>query len=373
MKRVLILGLLAAAYAVDKMLFAGMAEGVALSFIGAMGAGAVLGIGGGALKTWADTDTRKDIKKHDEENRRRMEADRKFIMDLYNQSRGSTGSALLPMYFGTGDQSFEKRMAGDLMSGYDLWSNFGGGQQARMDAAQRTASRMSGAQEGAERSVSDIFSGRALRDAEASFAPVAEARTALGGVGKEGWLSALSNRINQLQTADRAKGYSGTGGFAQRNLLNASAGHNAAAAEAQARADYDNASQLAAIQEGMRHLQRSSVGMPAAVAQSGAALQNMPMQQWANEQSMLQSPFNWFRIGNQVPYSAFPMTPSAPFIPSESSLWKNYAGDSLQSLGSAVSGGAFGGGAPSPSPFANPSQSSYIAPGGFDPVTGRRY
>jgi hypothetical protein len=311
--------------------------------------GQVLNTGGGAVNTYADVLTTKDIEAQDRENRRRMEADRKFIMDLYNQSRGSTGSALLPLYFGTGDQSFEKRMAGDLMRGYDMWNTFGGGPQARLEAAQRTASRMSGAQEGAERAVSDIFSGRAMRDAESSFAPVAEARTALGQVGKEGWLSALSNRINQLQTADRARGYSGTGGFAQRNLLNAAAGHNTAAAESEARAAYDNAAQLAAIQEGIRHLQRSSVGMPAAVAQGGAALQNMPMQQWAAEQSILQQPFNWFRIGNQVPYSSFPMSPDAPFVPSERSLWMRFLGDQMQSAGKSMTnmggmGGMGGGG-----------------------------
>ena len=301
-------------------------------------AGAVMGGVGDVLNIFGARKAAKDARRVAEENERRAAADRAFIMDLYNQSRGSQGSAILPLYFGTGADSFESKMAGDLRGFYDATTALYGNPAQRLAAYDKTVSSFAPSIAGATKSIDDLYSGRAERDSLATLAPVTEARSKLGRTGREGWLTALAERSNALAAGDRAKGYSGSGGFAQRRLMDTAAGAYQGAAASEAQAALENEMARAAVVEAIRNLQRQNVGVPTQLAQSAVGLQQLPVTALSSEFAARQQPLNWFRIGNQVPYNSIPRTPDQPINPSSNAVILSGTGAALKNFGSNLTG-----------------------------------
>jgi hypothetical protein len=273
--------------------------------------------------------------------------DRDRIINLYRESRGANGSALLPTYFGEGANSFETRMSKDLMGMYDAANDYFG--PNRIKKFDEATSAYSPAMAGSAGAVNRLFTGQAAEQAEIDLNPVLQARTNAAKVNRASFMQSLAERMNAIGAAESSKGYSGTGGFAQKNLLGATWGANNAAAQAEAQADYENAAQVAALREGYRQTQLANASAPYQLAlQSGQALA-MPVSLANQSYVDQQAPLNWFKIGNQVPYSVIGgiRTPMRPVELSSNAIWSAAAGRGLNEYASGMMGGGgsmFGGG-----------------------------
>lgn len=312
-----------------------------------MAVGTVTKIIGDAMRARAAKKAQEAEYKQWQEAKKYADEDRNRIIDLYNQSRGSTGSALLPTYFGTGDDSFEKRMAGDLMGIYDAAGEYYGPNRVkRFDEA---TSVYNPAMDGSARTVNDLFTGSLERQAQADMAPVLAARKAAAQADRASFMQSLAERMNAIGADNSAKGFVGTGGFAQRNLLGATWAANNAAARSEAQADLENAASVQGMSEAYRQARLSNANAPYQLAMASGQAVAMPVS-LANQSYLdQQAPMNFFRIGNQVPYSTIAgiRTPVPGVRLSSNGIWSAAAGQGLNEYAGGMMGGMGGmGGGP---------------------------
>lgn len=294
-----------------------------------------------------------------------------------DESRGSTGlnSVLLrnPALEGA-----ETKMAGDVMGWYDAANAYYGSPEDRLNRFAAAASKTSSAVKGAGDAVNDLYSGQLTSDRLASVAPVMQARTNLARTNREGFLSALRDRLNALEAGERAKGYSGLGSFGQNRLLGASVGANQMAAAIEAQAALDNAAQVYGIQDDTRQLQIQNVNLPYQLAEAGLKLEALPVVASGQSYMAQQAPFSMFNTGYIAPpYGAL----QGPLLkaPKKTGTQIAYEGlhegsndilDLAMTAASMYFGGGLGGGM---ADFSDNKASTAGAPAGTTTVGGKSY
>lgn len=309
-------------------------------------AGTLAKMGGDALKAYGATLAADDEYAAWLDAKKYADEDRNRIIDLYRESRGSNGSALLPTYFGEGDSSFEKQMANDLMGGYNAASDYYGDGASRLRKFQGAVDEYSAARRGATDTVNNLFSGRLADQAVEDMQPALEARTAAAKTSRSTYMQALAERLNQIGAGNRARGYSGGGGLAERQLLGATWDANNAGALAEANATYQNAAQVAATREAYRQSRLANANLPYSMSMQNGQMVAMPVSLANQSYSDQQAPLNFFKIGNNVPYGTIASirTPPPPTLPSNMTVWANAVGEGMSSWGQGMTGGGGGGG-----------------------------
>lgn len=212
---------------------------------------------------------------------------------MFLQSRGSEGSAILPTYFGSTEQGIADAAARTFAAEQAAL----GTPADQIAANQAVVQGQLPAMTAGDQLVNQLFTGELANQQVANIAPVIAARGQVAAAQKQGILEGLSVRLNAL-AADRARaGYTGGGSTLQRNLLTAAtipALQGAATVGAQA--DLANATDVANIRNQDLATRLGNLNLPLSQAANRIQLNTLPVTATGqNFQTALQ-PFNWFRI-----------------------------------------------------------------------------
>lgn len=272
-----------------------------------------------------------------EQNMRAAQETNALNYRLFQEGRGSTGSAFLPLYFG--DQ--EKLLGQDAVSFYNTSKDLLGNPA---DQAQRYKQITGGYMpmvDASRGTLADVFNGNLTNNRLGYLQPVQAARTNVAKAGAEGVLQALNERINALNASSAKKGYSGTGSFAQNRLLNATIPARQQAAGFMAMADLENAMDTRTVQDQGAQARLQYMDMPFQQAQQALNLEMMPLAQVQQNFSRQLQPFEFFRMGPQT-FQADPL----PMVGADTT-WPavmNSIGNFNKQLAGLYLSGAFGGG-----------------------------
>lgn len=213
--------------------------------------------------------------------------------ELYYDSRGRGGHAILPEYFGDA----ERRFADDAVGIYDAANAYYGTAAERFARGDTIASRYRPIFDAGTQLLADTYSGDLSTRLQNEYAPVAAATTALAKTKKQGVLQGLQERLQAIGAANAQKGFVGSGSAAQNAALRSTIGANQEAAGALAGADLQNAASLKAIRDYVLQQQFGQLMAAPQRASADAALANMPAEFVNSTYAQQMAPLNFFRIG----------------------------------------------------------------------------
>jgi hypothetical protein len=215
---------------------------------------------------------------------------------LFLQSRGSQGNALLPMYF----QNTEASLAGNALQAYQAEQAALGSPADQATAYQNIVSGLSPSMTAGDTLVNQLFSGELEKQQEANIAPVLAARGQVAAAQKVGILEGLQARLNAL-SADRARaGYQGGGSAFEKNALtSATIPALQAAGTVGAEADLQNASDVAGIKQQAINTRLNNLSLPLTQAANRIQLAQLPAAGVGQAATQSLTPFNWFKLNPQ--------------------------------------------------------------------------
>jgi hypothetical protein len=266
---------------------------------------------GSVLRGFAAEDAADKAKRAQKQNRE--EARR-----LYRQSRGSTGSAILPLYFGEKQKSFEREMARDVMADYRA-------SRASMGSGADTIARYRGVvdelmpgYDDAQELSNRLLSGELTSERVGYYEPVFKARKEGAATSRAAGIQALHETLNEIEAMQARRGFGGDS--MTKNLLKANVGRKVASESAarESEANLLNAQDEARLRSMGLDQRLASTSLPYVLSQQGMALEALPEQMLTERTAALQQPLNWFRIGNYVPN-----IPQRQPIPGSTQIWLN--------------------------------------------------
>ncbi len=224
----------------------------------------------------------------------------------FQESRGSGGSAVLPLYLKTSSgRLFEDTLGKDAIAAYEasrkdpataLADN-----QARVNAFLPSIS-------GTRSTTNDIFNGGVERQMLDNLAPVAAARVKF----KRGAaIDALNKTLGEINAMQTGRGYGGDSMGSAMLRFNA----RKAAGDAVADANLQNAVDERTVRDSALNLKLNSLNLPYAVAKQDMGLFNLPTDTYVEQLLQQQQPFKFFYIGPgnapQVQPLTYTATPGA--------------------------------------------------------------
>ena len=222
---------------------------------------------------------------------------------MFLQSRGSTGHALLPYYFG--DQ--EANLAHDLSTIYNASREAAGGYDEQLERYRRDIGQFSDMTEQAANTAKGIFDGTLENESLTNFQPVAEARVEGANARKAAGLEALQETLNEIKAVQAGKGFSGDS-FGNR-LLQTSARRKvySDAATDMAGVNIQNASDTFGIHERAQARRVSNLSLPYAMAQQAVNSENLADNAILDQTARRQQLFNFFKMApGQFTYQPMP-------------------------------------------------------------------
>lgn len=217
---------------------------------------------------------------------------------MFLQSRGAQGNALLPMYApqGTEAQIFQNALASYLAEQQAL-----GTPQQQIAQYQGVVQGLQPSMAAGDTLVNQLFGGQLEKQQEANIAPVLAARGQVAAAQKTGILEGLQQQLNAL-SADRARaGYTGGGSAFQKNLLTgATIPALQAAGTVGAQASLQNASDIAAIKQQDINTRLSNLSLPLTQAGNRIQMQQLPATAIGAGATQSMQPFNWFKLQPQA-------------------------------------------------------------------------
>ena len=263
-------------------------------------------------------------------NIRQASADRQLNYQMFQEGRGSEGSALLPLYAERNGQPFEPELFQDSMATYDVVTSLS--PQQWMERYGTVTAALDPAIQGATDAVSGLYSGTTERELMQAAAPVQQARTELAESKASSAAQALFKTINEIEKINATAGFHSDGLMKQR--LTFSANQAAADEIAQARigARLTNAAETAGIRTGQIGARLNNVSLPYQVARERIAAMNLPADATLDRTARSQKIFQPFVIGpGQFRYD--PLPPVIPSTPS-GAIAATAGGQFLGALGS---------------------------------------
>jgi len=225
---------------------------------------------------------------------------------MFQESRGSTGSAVLPLYLQSKNGGlFENQLGQDLVDSYDAMHQ---DPNEALANYRGITNRLQPAEAGAIDTANSIFNGGVEKQLEDNFQPVAKARVATT---RQGAIDALNKTLDQIDATRATQGFSGDS--LANQLLKFKA-------QRQAGTDIGNATvqnlqDERDIKDNALNLKLSNLNLPGQMAQNDANFMNLPDDAYLDNLMKQQQPLQFLRIGTaQAPlvqplnYSA---TPSA--------------------------------------------------------------
>lgn len=220
-----------------------------------------------------------------------------LISKMFSESRGSTGHAILPEYFGD-----TERQAADYAGSLSAAARGAFGSPTDVATIGKSiAARYQPILDAGGASISGIYTGAEQDKRLAAAQPVFEARVAGAKGQKQGIMQALSDRLQAITAGNAAKGYVGAGSTAGNAALRTSIGANQAAAAAMSGANLANVSDVAGIKNRILDLQLQSPQLASALANEAVKLNLLPAEFVGGVSAATTSPFNFFKIGAGTP------------------------------------------------------------------------
>lgn len=216
---------------------------------------------------------------------------------LFDESRGSKGNALYPIYARTNGKPFEPQLFSDTMGTYNAVNALP--PSIRLDNLNNALAPLNEAQNAATRTVAGVYDGSLEKEAIANQQPVNQGRQAVANSA----LTALAQTLNDIKAINARKGYSGDS-FGTRLLqFNARRG----AGEEMASANLANAIDERQIHNQALLARIQNVGLPYAESQQAVNQSTLAENSVLDQQARRQQIFNNFRIGpGQFAYQRLP-------------------------------------------------------------------
>lgn len=257
--------------------------------VGAVVAAAV--IGAGAL-AYSATSASNSAKAANDANAANVANTNQLNYQQFLQSRGSTGSAILPIY----DSATEAAMAQNATTEF----NQAAANTLTPSGYQGIVNQNAPAEAGAVNTANNVFNGADLQSEQNAQAGVYAAQNQGVAAQKEATLESLQQSLNNIKNTQAGKGYSGDSFGTQLLNFGARAGANTANATNQANVNIQNASALQGINSNDINRRLSNVALPGTVAAGNANFQNLGAQT-ANAQTVNNQNVNSnFKIGTQA-------------------------------------------------------------------------
>jgi hypothetical protein len=219
---------------------------------------------------------------------------------MFQESRGSNGSAVLPLYLKNPDGTlFEGSLGKDLVSAY--------GQSALpLSTFQAATGKLSPSVQGATDLTNRIFGGGVTSEMQQNAAPVQAQRIATA---RSSSLDALHKTLDEIDAQQAQRGMVGDS-YGNR-LLQFQA--NKSAGDAIGAATLQNAQENADIKNyGDITLPLNNITLPFSQAQAQGNYAFMPNDQWLQSIGQRMQPLNMIKIGYQGPFQYQPLPTVGP-------------------------------------------------------------
>ncbi len=204
---------------------------------------------------------------------------------MFRETRGSKGSAVLPLYLKTkGGQLFEKQLGADLVDAYDTLA------PRSLDEYRGVVGRTDGIRDMALGKVRGMFDGGLEREALDRFEPVREARVAQT---RQASIEGLNRTLAQIDAAQAGKGFASDsmGDRMMRLQANLDASGMAAAV------DIANIEEERAIRDRYADLAVANVNMPYDMARRELDYFSLPEDAYMDAAINRMEPLNFIKIG----------------------------------------------------------------------------
>ncbi|MDB6066712.1 MAG: hypothetical protein JWR26_2920 [Pedosphaera sp.] len=232
-------------------------------------------------------------------------------LDMFNQSRGSGGSAVMPTYMtGANGQPFESgTLAPDLMKTYtDLANN----PNQTLDSYNKIVGNYQPMQQGATNAANSIFNGGWQQQAQQNFAPVAAGRVAYT---RQGAVDALHKQLGQIEATQANRGF--VGDSSGNQMLKFGAQNQAG--QATAAATIQNLTDQRSIADQAQALQLQNIGLPLQMAQQGVQMNDLAANATSQAENTRLQPLSFLKIGTASPFQ-YQQMPIVPAIASAGQL-----------------------------------------------------
>jgi len=214
---------------------------------------------------------------------------------MFQESRGSGGSSILPTYLEPGTEKVIANRAAAAAQ-----AMFPDNPEMQLAQYQAILEGMRPTIQAGTRQIEDIYSGKLEAERAAALAPVLAARAGMADANVEAINMAGQDAINRMAAQDALKGYEGTGSFAQNRILEGLMQARQQAAMQKAGAILQNEMDKKQLSDAMSQLRLSSVDAPInRVAQLTQADQ-APQLALGNLSQAATRPMEFFRISPQA-------------------------------------------------------------------------
>lgn len=221
------------------------------------------------------------------------------------QARGSTGSAIYPIYA----SGSEQQLYNDATSAYNAT---GGSNLPTLAQYQAMVDQSRPAAQVATQAVNGVFNGATQGQELGNAAPVQAANLALAQTQKQSSLEALQQTLNNIKSIQAGKGYSGDSFTNQLLNYQARQGANTQGAQAIAGANLANTQITQGIQQNAINRQLANVNLPGQIAQNNINLAQAPTNALNQNQVNRQNLFANFKIGTSQPFQYTPPPLTTP-------------------------------------------------------------
>lgn len=264
----------------------------------ALGIGAAAVIGAGAT-AYAASSASSSAADATAQNAANVGNTNQLNYQTFLQSRGSTGSAIYPIYA----QGGEAALYGDTLNTY----NATGALQPTGAQYQAIVANAAPAVAGANATTAAIFNGGTVNQELENLAPVNQANLTAVATQKEGTLEALKATLNNIKAIQAGKGYNGDSFGTQLLNFSARQGANTTASNALSQAQITNAQNTNTVKQNAINRQIQDINLPYAMASNNASLASLPANALENNMAQRQQLFGNFRIGTgQFQYQNLP-------------------------------------------------------------------
>lgn len=265
---------------------------------GAIAIGATAAIGAGAT-AYAASSASASAANAQAQNAANVSNTNQLNYQQFLQSRGSTGSAIYPIYA----SNAEKQLYNDTLNTYDATGNL----QPNASQLQALVAAQQPSQNQANAAGAGIFNGQLQQQLLQNQQPVYQAQLQAAQTQKQGTLEALQGTLNNIKAIQAGKGYAGDSFGNQMLNFQARQGANTNIANAFSQANLNNASAVQGIKSGVLNTQLNNLNLPGTLAANNVGLANLASNSLAQQQGQRQQLFNNFRIGTgQFQYQNLP-------------------------------------------------------------------
>ena len=228
---------------------------------------------------------------------------------MYDESRGSMGSAILPMYL----KDYEAGLSRDAASTAQALFRYGGGPEQRLADSEEMLRRYNPAIEAGDQSVIDLATGKTAMGRTSSLAPVLAARTGLARSRASEINTSLDQILAGLRSTRAAGGFRGGSTFDTNRAMAATVGARQAAATGIGQAELENAMAGDNLYNSNLQMQLVGLQLPFQRAQQQMQFNDLPATSAAAYYQQALSPLSFFRMNpGTMPYAQAPQMGAVP-------------------------------------------------------------